>query len=164
MGKQASEIAAQIERENARLIDFLSGLTDAQLRARCDDHAGATVGAVAAHLADGARQVLNWMHGGDSQPQAESAAPTAGDHPHAHDAPDVAVGEVIELLKESGAKSASLIRGLTDDQIGNVLPAAEGIADGKTPLGQVAANMLAHQAEHVNNMMEAVAQRRHATI
>jgi hypothetical protein len=160
MSEQARQLAARIEQENARLIDFLSGLTAAELRARCDDHAGSTVGAVAVHLADGARQVLDWMGG---EPRAGSGKPAAGDHPHAHDGPEIPA-EVIGLLRQSGAASAALIRGLSDDDLGSVLPAAEGIADGKTPLRQVVVSMLAHQAEHANHMREAVAGRRRPAI
>ncbi|MBV9447174.1 MAG: DinB family protein [Streptosporangiaceae bacterium] len=161
MSEQAVHIATQIEQENARLTEFLSGLTAEELRAECGDHAGSTVAAVAVHLADGARQVLQWLDGASGQP---GQAPMAGTEPQTHDGHDVSVAEVVELLKQSGAKSAAVVRALTDEQLGSVPPAADGISDGKTPLGEIAATMLAHQAEHVRHMMEAVDQQRRAPI
>ncbi len=145
MTERSTGIASRVEQSYADLIRVVSGLTAAELAVTCDDHGGETVGAVVAHLADGARQVLAWVSG----------SPPDGDDHHGHDHADPA--EVTALLRQSADTAIGLLGGLTDEQLQAVLPAAAGIADGNTPLEQVVINMLDHQAHHLASIEQALA-------
>jgi hypothetical protein len=149
--QRSNSIAARVEDSYADLIRVVSGLTPAQLAIPCDDHGGDTVGDVAAHLADGARQVLGWVAGSPPASTDGASADEAG-HDHAHVDP----AEITALLQRSADTAAGLLRGLTDEQLEAVLPAAPGIADGHTPLEQVIDNMLDHQAHHLAHMEQAL--------
>jgi hypothetical protein len=158
----SNSIAARVEDSYADLIRVVSGLTPAQLAIPCDDHGGDTVGDVAAHLADGARQVLAWVAGGSpastDQASADGASADGASADGAgHDHPHVDPAEITALLQRSADTAAGLLRGLTDEQLQAVLPAAPGIADGNTPLEQVIGNMLDHQAHHLAHMEQALA-------
>jgi hypothetical protein len=52
--ERSSQLAAKAERQLSDTVEFLAGLADSDLQTPCDDdRAGETIGAVAAHIAQG---------------------------------------------------------------------------------------------------------------
>jgi hypothetical protein len=122
----APALAAELERVNRELVEYLRGLDRDQWLARAvnspviqygDEDENRPVGTIVHHVASAyQRSIANLplMAAGETMPRPEpgSAARHAAEHPE----PDQA--ETIGLLEERGARLAALIRGLTDEQLG----------------------------------------------
>jgi DinB superfamily len=144
------QLAILVETQSRKTIEFLSGLSDADLNTSCADPGGATVGAVVAHLGAGYDQVLGWIE----KVAWGAATPAAGGHRHDHGPVDLRAQ--IELLRRGGADWAALLRRFGDEQLDRVPPATEGITDGSKSLAEIMRMMLDHQAIHVNYIRQAV--------
>jgi DinB superfamily len=148
------QLAVAVETQSRETVEFLSGLSDADMNAPCADPSGATVGAIVAHLGEGYDQVLGWI-----EKVAWGTAAPAGTAAHRHDPHEPDLSAQIELLRRGGADWAALLRRFGDEQLDRVPPATEGITDGSRSLAEIMDVMLDHQATHVNYIRQAVAGR-----
>lgn len=154
MSTRNEQLATAVEQQSRETIEFLRGLSDADMNEPCADPSGATVGAVVAHLGEGYDQVLGWIEsvaGGTAAPIGNVGRQHG---PHTHD-----TAERIELLRHGGEDWAALLRRFDDGQLDRVPPAAENITDGTRTLGEIMQSMLEHQSAHVEYVRQAVSGR-----
>lgn len=164
MSERVDQIVAEFERRNAEAIEFISRLNESELTAPCDDPAGTTVGDTVAHLAHGVAPALQWVSVTLTGATDESTAAADGGHSHGHsDSHGDLVGEAVRQLRHWDQTMTSMLRELTDERLDSVPPAAEGITDGNTPLGQILTFLSAHLTEHLEFMKNALAARANNT-
>jgi DinB superfamily len=184
MSERAEELAARLDTELSRMIEFLSGLTDSQLDAACKDPQGATVRHVLAHLREGTEQVVVWAanvaakrSGAGNDPSNanedgsnanldrsngngdRSSGGAAAHHPAPSvpsDQPNAELEQTVTQLRDGGAVIVGAIRGLTDQQLDFVPPASPGLADGATPLHGIVAFIADDVAGHLDHLTKAV--------
>jgi DinB superfamily len=80
---RAEQLADRLDTELSHMIEFISGLTEVQLDAACQDPQGATVSHVLAHLREGTEQVVAWAASVRTDRAGASPAPGHGGA-HAH--------------------------------------------------------------------------------
>jgi hypothetical protein len=148
------QLASAVEQQSRETIEFLRGLSDADMNEPCADPSGATVGAVVAHLGEGYDQVLGWIESVAGETTAPIGTVGHRHEPHAHD-----TAERIELLRLGGEDWAALLRRVDDERLDRVPPAAENITDGTRTLAEIMQSMLEHQSTHVEYVRQAVAGR-----
>ena len=125
MSEHAIELAQRFETTNGTLIAFIEGCSDEQLATVCPD-AQQTVAALAYHVADHFPYQILWLQG------VANGTPitTHWEQIHALNAREFAAhqqptrGEVLELLRANGAKTAEAIRSLNDEQLATSAPFA----------------------------------------
>jgi hypothetical protein len=154
MNKASSQLA-----EATGLVDKL---TEAELSALCpdesDDGAGHTVGAVAAHLAEGYGRLGQFLRASGYAPH--TSATDSHDHAsHEHHGEGPVLESVPAVLNRlaAGTASVGLLAGLTDQQLDSVPDdRSSRFSDGRRTLAQVLDVAIAHQAEHLAALKRAV--------
>jgi hypothetical protein len=123
---RSETLAAELERVNGELVDYLRGLDSEQWLARGvnspimrygDEDENRPVGTIAHHVASAyLRSVENLplMANGQSMPRPQPGS--AARHAAENAEPDQA--DTIRMLEERGARLAGVIRGLTDEDLG----------------------------------------------
>jgi hypothetical protein len=172
VSERAEQLATRLDQELSRMIGFVSGLTESQLDAACQDPQGGTVRHVLAHLREGTDQVVAWAasvspdpsNGASAAPPVPAAHSHAHPHPHAHSHPHPAgpgqpaadVEQTVGQLRDGGSVIVGAVRGLSDRQLDQVPPATEGLADGATPLHGIVAFIADDVAGHLRYLKAAV--------
>jgi hypothetical protein len=175
VSERAEQLATRLDRELSRMIGFVSGLTESQLDAACTDPQGGTVRHVLAHLREGTDQVVAWAasvsagpsNGGSAAPAAPAEHAHSHSHPHSHahghshpagaDQPAGDMAQTVAQLRDGGSVIVGAVRGLSDQQLDQVPPATEGLADGATPLHGIVAFIADDVAGHLQHLEAAVA-------
>jgi hypothetical protein len=154
---RTDEIMRTVNRVNSELIDQLTSMTAADLQTPCDDPSAATVGAVVAHLREGAPEVFGWLAG--IADGSVAAAPAKTGHVHGHSPQPVRSDPagLMEMVRAGRPVLAGLLSGLTDKQLDSCPPAADGITDGTRTLFEVIMDMADHQAQHLSYLRKALA-------
>ena len=156
-----STLAETVQRQNEAMVEMVASLSDAEYAAACEDHAGATVGQVAAHCIEGYEQVGTWLGrlaGGAPAPEpapVPHSHPHDHDHPHAHDAVELSRGEVTERLRASGRVVVERIGALSGERL-RWVPPASPFANGEVSLELALRGLMGHLQEHLENMRAAV--------
>jgi hypothetical protein len=157
MNRASSQLA-----EATGLVDRL---TEAELGAPCSDEsgdgAGRTVGAVAAHLAEGYDRLGQFLQASGYVPHAPGtdshyhAGSEHQEHQGAGSVPESVPGLLNRLA--AGTASVGLLADLTDQQLGSVPDGRSSrFSDGRRTLAQVLDAAIAHQAEHLAALKRAV--------
>jgi len=141
-------LAITIEQQCRDVVEFFSGLNEAELRAPCGDPSGDTVAAVLDHLGDGYGEVVGWLCEVAGAPAPATAA-VAGDHAHGPAA-------AVERIASGASLLAGTVRGLSQRQLDLVPPAKPGFTDGSKRLSEVIGGMIGHQTAHVDYVKQAV--------
>jgi len=170
LSSRTDEIIRNLDRANSELVEFLTDVTGPELQTPCEDPSGATVGAIVAHLHEGAPEVFGWLAGvvagsGTAAPAASAGGSHGREHGHDHghehghgsqgSSGDPAA--VIEMMRAGRPLIVDLVSRLTDELLDSRPPAADGITDGTRTLAEVLSDMLDHQAQHVAYMRKALA-------
>lgn len=123
---RSEELAAEFERVNRELVEYVRGLDAAQwltpgvnspILQVGDEDEHRPVGTIAHHVASAHRRVVaNLEPMLEGTPVARPEPGAAGRHAAEHAEPDQA--ETIAMLEEQGALVAAAIRGMTDEQLG----------------------------------------------
>ena len=167
MSERGTRLMAKADSQLSEMIEFFGTLDEADLHKPCpdesaEDSAGDTVGAVAAHMAQGYHFLGKFL-------QAEGYVPgpwATGNRKgrghryrpgHGRTFPPAALPEVVDRLTASKAP-VGLLADLTDEQLDSVPPAGSSrFSDGSWTLEQVIDEVIAHQATHLVTLKRAVA-------
>lgn len=161
MSERGAELAAKLSRQVDEIAEFFGTLHDADLRGPCHDEAGGdagnTVGAAAAHLAEGYHRLGQFLRSAGYVPGSPSTDDHEHDHGHGHQHTHVpqAVRVVLERLV-AGKTPIGFLADLTDERLDGVPPRANRFADGHRTLQQVIDEVIAHQAAHLATLRRAV--------
>ena len=167
MSERGTRLMAKADRQLSEMIEFFGTLEEADLHKPCpdesaEDSAGDTVGAVAAHMAQGYHFLGKFL-------QAEGYVP--GSPPpgnwkgrghryrpgHGRTFPPAALPDVVDRLT-GGKAPIGLLADLTDEQLDSVPPAGSSrFSDGSRTLEQVIDEVIAHQAAQLMTLKRAVA-------
>jgi hypothetical protein len=157
MAESGEGIAGIIEQQCAELGAFLGTLNQADLRLTCADPAAATVGAVLSHLSEGYDLVLRWLAhvtGGQALDSAGIPGELGGPAPD-HELVDL--GAETDRLRLGGQALATMVRGLTGQQLGQVPAETKDITDGTLLLSEIIERMIEHQSIHLGYVRSAMA-------
>jgi hypothetical protein len=163
MSERGTRLMAKADRQLSEMIEFFVTLDEADLRKPCpEDSAGDTVGAVAAHMAQGYHFLGRFL-------QADgyvAGSPATGNrkgrghryrHGHGRTFAPAALPDVVDRLT-GGKAPIGLLADLTDEQLDSVPPAGSSrFSDGSRTLEQVIDEVIAHQAAHLVTLKRAVA-------
>lgn len=159
MSERATRLMAKADGQLSEIIEFFGTLDEADLRKSCPDEgaehsAGDTVGAVAAHMAEGYHHLGRFLKATGNVPGPQ-AKPNNHRHDHGHASealPD------IRVRLASGRTPIRVLTDLTDEQLDSVPPAGSSrFSDGHRTLEQVIDAVIAHQAAHLSTLKRAVA-------
>ena len=122
---RSETLAAEFERVSAELVDYVRGLDRSQWLTRGvnspilqvgDEDENRPIGTIAHHVASAyLRSATNLRLMAEGQPVSRPEAGSAARHAAEHAEPDHA--DTVRLLEERAAQVASVIRGLTDEQL-----------------------------------------------
>lgn len=151
MSERGGALTARASRQLDEMAEFLGALDAADLGRPCPDESGeSTVGAVAAHMAEGYHLLGRLL-----QTTGDAPGPAGAGNGHGHGRTSATLPEVMDRL--SGARTpVGLIQGLTDEQLASVPPAVNRFADGRRTLEQVIDEVIAHQAKRLARLRRAV--------
>jgi uncharacterized damage-inducible protein DinB len=153
MSARANELADQFQAANADVVAFVSTCDDATWNVSCEGE-GWSIGAVAAHIADGHHAVAGWiraivagqpitmtaedLHAGNAARATTNAAQTRE--------------RVLRALRERGTAAADLVRSLDDDDLARGAPF--GILGGKivSAANLIERTLIAHPQRHLASM------------
>lgn len=164
MSDRAERLADRLEQKVAEVMEMSAAVTDEQLRLRCADPKGSTVGAVLSHLREGTDDVLAWaarfhQSGGTAAP-TDHAHVHAHDHPHDHDpdhVPDAAEqAETVAALSRARTVLGGIVRGLSDEQLDYVPPATRDVTDGSLTLDGIVVAIVEDLDKHMAYVAAAV--------
>jgi len=159
MGERGTRLMEKANGQLSEIIEFFGTLDEADLRKPCADEsaehsAGDTVGAVAAHMAEGYHHLGRFLQAAGYVPGQPAAGNNHG-HDHGH-APEALPG--IRDRLTAGKVPLGLLADLTDEQLDSVPPAGSSrFSDGRRTLEQVIDAVIAHQAAHLVTLKRAVA-------
>jgi uncharacterized damage-inducible protein DinB len=119
MSEQAQALARRFELANDEALRVVDGCGEDQWRAH---HAAEnrTVNVLAHHIAIGHQVIAEWVQGiatGQALPALTMDSFTEPNAQHAKQYANVTKPEVIAELRQQGAAAASLVRGLSDEQL-----------------------------------------------
>ncbi len=167
VNERGTELMRKASRQLDEMAEFFGTLNDADLRKPCPDDDtgdsdGDTVGAVAAHMAQGYHFLGKFL-------QADGyvlGSPAMGNRKgrghryrpgHGRTFPPAALPDVVDRLT-GGKAPIGLLADLTDEQLDSVPPAGSSrFSDGSRTLEQVIDEVIAHQAAHLVTLKRAVA-------
>jgi len=167
MSERRTQLMAKVDSQLSEMIEFFGPLNEVDLHKPCpdestEDSAGDTVGAVAAHMAQGYHFLGKIL-------QAEGytmGSPAMGNRKgrghryrpgHGRTLPPAALPDVVDRLT-AGKAPIGLLADLTDEQLDSVPAAGSSrFSDGSRTLEQVIDEIIAHQAAHLATLKRAVA-------
>jgi DinB superfamily len=119
MSERAQALAERFERTNREFIETLQQCTEEQWRAKCanDDR---TVAVVAGHVAGAYTATSGWVQAvasGQPLPPLTHALIDQINAQHAERHPEPDKAETIEQARRNGEAAASMVRGLSDQQL-----------------------------------------------
>jgi len=167
MSERGTRLMAKADRQLSEMIEFFGTLDEADLHKPCpdesaEDSAGDTVGAVAAHMAQGYHFLGKFLQADGYVP----GSPATGNRKrrghryrpgHGRTFPPAALPDVVDRLT-GGKAPIGLLAHLTDEQLDSVPPAGSSrFSDGSRALEQVIDEVIAHQAAHLVTLKRAVA-------
>jgi hypothetical protein len=162
MSARGTDLMNKASGQLAEATGLVDRLTEAELGALCpdesDDGAGHTVGAVAAHLAQGYGRLGQFLQVSGYIPHASGtgAHDHAGREQHGADPAPESVPGLLNRLA-AGTASVGLLADLTDQQLDSVPDdRSSRFSDGRRTLAQVLDVAIAHQAEHLAALRRAV--------
>ena len=156
MSEQAEALAAQFERANNELIDVIEGCSGEQWRSKCPD-TGWSVGVTAHHVALDTPFVagmLGAVASGQSFPPLAIGGADKANAQHAREHADCTKQETLDLLQREVPMAASLVRGLSDEQLART---AEVLA-GAPPLSAehvIQGFLINHVTQHLTSIRAA---------
>jgi hypothetical protein len=162
MSARGTDLMTKASRQLDEIAEFLGTLNEADLSRPCPDEStgdavahpgGDTVGATAAHMADGYDHLGRLLQAAGHGPGSPT---TTGHHRHDHARVPEALPDLRARLVGGKARIAPLAD-LTDEQLDSVPPAAGLFSDGRRTLEQVIEAVIAHQAAHLETLKRAVA-------
>ncbi|MGH2515644.1 MAG: DinB family protein [Ktedonobacterales bacterium] len=153
MTTRADELAGQFEAVNADVLAFVSACDDAAWARPCEGE-GWTIGAVAAHIADGHQAVVHWMRAilaGQpvtmtiDQLNESNATRATTNTGRSRD-------DVLAALRERGDKAAAFVRSLGDDDLERSAPF--GLRDGETVTAEwlISYILTGHPRRHLRSL------------
>lgn len=167
MSERGTRLMAKADGQLSEMIEFFGTLNEVDLHKpypdeSTEDSAGDTVGAVAAHMAQGYHFLGKLL-------QADGyvlGSPVTGNRKgsghryrpgHGRTLPPAALSDVVDRLT-AGKTPIGLLADLTDEQLDSVPPAGSSrFSDGSWTLEQVIDEVIAHQAAHLATLKRAVA-------
>ncbi len=156
MSERGSELMTAASRQLDEMAEFFSGLDEADLRRPCpDDDAGDTVGAVAAHAAEGYHHLGRLL-----RVIGDVGEPPAGGHGHGpgqgRGSRSAALPELLDRLA-GGKAQIGVLTDLTDVQLVSVPAAGNSrFCDGDRSLQRVIVAVIAHQGTHLVSVQRAL--------
>lgn len=164
MGDRRAELAEAMRQQVAETVEFLSGLTEAELQLSCPDEGfGATVGAVAAHVAAAYGRATTILQPRRSTPAGRSPGPAQVVGPHLGPRPTkesdgVDLATTLHRLRRHGREVVELVRSYPQDALGRPLPAETArFANMGKPVEMIIEYMIYLQAAHLHSMRAVVA-------
>jgi len=156
MSEQAEALAQHFEQANDEAIAVVEGCPDERWRAH---HAseGRSVNVLAHHVAVGHQIIAEWVQGiatGQPLPALTMDSFTEPNAQHARQNADVTKPEAIAELRHQGATAASLIRGLSDEQLDR---AGELLGRQMRTRDVIEGVLIGHVRNHLGSIREALA-------
>jgi uncharacterized damage-inducible protein DinB len=156
MSEQAQSLAQRFEQANDETIGVIEGCQDEQWRAH---HAGErrSVNVLAHHIAVGHLIIAEWVQGiatGQKLPALTMDSFTEPNAQHARQYANVTKPEVIAELRHQGAAAASLVRGLSDEQLDR---AGELLGNQMRARDVIEGILIGHVRNHLGSIREALA-------
>jgi uncharacterized damage-inducible protein DinB len=155
MSEQAQALAQRFEQTNDEAIRVVDGCGEDQWRAH---HAAEnrTVNVLAHHIAIGHQIIAEWVRSiatGQPLPALTMDSFTAPNAQHARQYANVTRPEVIAELRLQGAAAASLIRGLSDEQLDQ---AGELLGSQRRARDVIEEILIGHVHNHLGSIREAL--------
>ena len=162
MSERGTELMTRMSRQLDEIDEFFGRLNDADLPKPCRDEGGddpgRTVGAVAAHVAEGYHRLGQFLRSAGYVGQSP-AGETSHSNEHGHgraNSPEVTPDLLNRLI--AGKAPIGLLADLTDEQLDSVPAAGSSrFSDGRKTLEQIIDQVIAHQAAHLAALQRAVA-------
>jgi len=154
MSDRASALADDFQRVNDELIQLVEGLSDAQWATRTEPEQW-PVAVVARHVAGAHAFIARRVRAVAEGQQLPSMPPGGIDAQNARDAEqyaDVSRDEVLSLLRANAADAASLVRGLSDDQLDREFTRPDGTSMRLTTL--IENGLIGHPTSHGRSIRE----------
>jgi len=151
MSERGADLMRKASGQLGEIDEFFATLSEADLSKTCSDHAGDTVGAVAAHMAEGYHYLGRFLRAAGYV----AGLPAAGGSHGRGSVP--ALPDMLDRLA-CGRVPIGLLADLTDEQLDSVPPAGSSrFSNGRRILEQVINAVIAHQAAHLATLRLAVA-------
>ena len=160
MSERGTELMTNASCQLDEMAEFFGTLDEADLRKPCPDEAGDgagdTVGAAAAHMAEGYHLLGRFLQATGYVPGSPVTGNSPG-HGRCHGHAPAALPDVLDWLI-SGKVPIGLLADLTDEQLDSVPPAPSSrFSDGRRSLERVIEAVIDHQAAHLATLKRAVA-------
>ena len=158
MSERSEALAQQFEQASAALAALIEGCSDQQWQARC---AGETwsVGVTAHHVAGGhiaAAHFVEMLANGQPLPPLTAEMIDQGNAQHAVEHANCTRPETLALLRANSATAASMLRGLSDEQLDRSAPLAL-LGGASMTAEQFAGGLLVQSVQdHVNSIRAAL--------
>ena len=167
MSERGTRLMAKADSQLSEMIEFFGTLNEVDLHKpypdeSTEDSAGDTVGAVAAHMAQGYHFLGKFLQADGYVPGSPATGNRKGcGHRyrpgHGRTFPPAALPAVVDRLT-AGKAPIGLLADLTDEQLDSVPPVGSSrFSDGSRTLEQVIDEVIAHQAAHLATLKRAVA-------
>ncbi|MDT9692995.1 DinB family protein [Streptomyces sp. P9(2023)] len=149
MSRRGTELMERAGRQLSEVKELFATLSEDDLLQPCTGgQAGDTVGALAAHIAEGYHRLGRLL---PDTAHAHAAGHTRPERPAPMTVPDL-----IRRLADAEVP-ISRLADLTADQLDSMTPPIPHISDASRTLGQVVEEVIAHQAGHLATLRQAVA-------
>lgn len=152
MGTLGESLAIRLEQANEELIRAVESVSDERWTAACPDD-GRQINVVAHHVAVGHTSIAGIVQvaaQGGPMPPITMDVIHQGNAEHAREHAGCSRAETVALLRTNGAAAATLVRGLSDEQLNRAVQ----FMGGDTQPLQIAENILiGHVTSHLAAMM-----------
>jgi hypothetical protein len=162
VSERCTELMTRMGRQLDEIAEFFGTLNDADLPKPCRDEGGddpgKTVGAVAAHVAEGYHRLGQFLRSAGYVGQSRASETSHSDeHGHGRANSPEATPDLLNRLI-AGKAPIGLLADLTDEQLDSVPAAGSSrFSDGHKTLEQIIDEVIAHQAAHLAALQRAVA-------
>jgi uncharacterized damage-inducible protein DinB len=155
MSEHSQALAQRFEQTNDEAIGVVDGCAEEQWRAL---HAGEnrSVNVLAHHIAVGHQAIAEWVRGiatGQPLPAMTMDSFTEPNAQHARQYANVTKSEVIAELRQQGAAAASVVRGLSDEQLDR---AGELLGSQMRTRDVIEQILMGHVRNHLGSIREAL--------